>query len=451
MDNTIAKLQQESSIEDSIVEDKPFGEYEEEAIISLAIDHPEFFTAVGRFMKPEMFSRLECQYLAGKILNAFEKYNVIPSREILKDQILGELTEDDPYEPILAVLDRKSQPREVPVIKDTLLRWARDRAFGLIYSEEAQDAYARGDYAFLEEVLNQANRIADVGSNGFWFFESFPLLFEDDIIEHKTTGFSKLDAVLNNGGPGPKEVVCWMAPTNVGKSIVLCNNAISSLKGLNSDGSNGQDVLLITFELDAIKTAMRCLGVIADGHVKINDMKDHKDFVERMINQVKRTYNKQFLIVEMSPDECSVAHIYALLDNLKRTKSWKPDVCVIDYMDLMVSRNKDYNKDDYSRQKHVANELRGLARNENLLLFTATQTNRSASSGEEVADLSQAAESFAKQFSLDYIVSLNQTQSERKAMPPRMRMFVAKNRNGPKHVTISCAVNYETMLVKEQQ
>lgn len=430
--------------------DRPFGKYEEEAIISLAIDHPEFFTAIGQFIKPEMFSRLECQYIVSKILNAYEQFNVIPNRQILKDQISKELTADDPFEPIFEVLDKKSDPRDVPIIKDTLLKWARDRAFGLLYSEEAQDAYARGDYTFLENLLNQANRIADVGANGFWFFESLELLFQDDIIEHKTTGFPKLDEVLNNGGPGPKEVVCFMAPTNVGKSVVLCNTAISSLKGTGADGSPGQDVLLITFELDTIKTAMRCLGVLAE-HIKINEIKDHKEFIERIVKQVKKTYKKQFLIVEMAPDECSVAHIYALLDSLKRTKSWKPDVIVIDYMDLMVSRNNSYNSDDYSRQKHVANEIRGLAKNENLLIFTATQTNRSAASGEEVADLTKAAESFAKQFSLDYIVSLNQSQSERKAVPPRMRMFVAKNRNGPKHVTINCSVDYETMLVKEHR
>lgn len=444
MSSTISKLREA----DKGQQQTPFGPYEEEAIIALALDHPEFFTSVGRFMKPAMFSRMECQLVVAEILNSFEQFEVVPTRRILRDRIVGTLTEDDPYEEILAIVDRKSDYREVPIIKDTLLKWAQDKAFGQIYSEEAQEAYARGDYEFLERIINEANRIADIGTKGFWFFENFQLLFEPDIIDHRTTGFPRLDAMLNNGGPSPKEVVCWLAPTNVGKSIVLCNNAITSLKGNGSNGEPGQDVLLITFELDTIKTAMRCLGVAAQD-VPLNKMPERKDYVTRIVKQMERTYNKRFLIVEWPPDECSVSHIYALLDNLRRTDGWHPDVVIIDYMDLMVSRNVEYNKDEYTRQKHIANEIRGLAKNENVLVFTATQTNRSATDGEELADLSKAAESFAKQFSLDYVVSLNQSRSERKATPPRMRMYIAKNRNGPKNETVECSITYETMVVKE--
>lgn len=427
----------------------PFGSYEEEAIISLALDHPEFWTSVGRFLKPTMFARLECRLVAAEILNSFEKYDIVPTRKILRDRIVASLTEDDPYDEILRIVDRKSDYREVPIIKDTLLKWAKDKAFGQIYSEEAQMAYARGDYQFLEKIISEANRIADVGNNGFWFFENFQLLFEPNIIDHRTTGFPKLDQMLNNGGPSPKEVVCWLAPTNVGKSILLCNNAISSLKGMGPGGVPGQDVLLITCEMDTIKTAMRCLGVMAQD-IPMNQIPERKEYISRIVNQVHNTYNKRFLIVEWPPEECSVNHIYALLDSLKRTDGWHPDVIILDYLDLLVSRNAANNTDGYSRQKSVSNEIRGLAINENVLVFTATQTNRTAVSGEDVADMGKAAESFGKQFSLDYVVSLNQTRNERSATPPRMRMYIAKNRNGPKNEIIDCTITYETMVVREQ-
>lgn len=217
MVNTLAKLK-EVEVEPA---QTPFGPYEEEAIISLALDHPEFWTSVGRFMKPSMFSRLECQVVIAEILNAFEAFDVIPTRKILRDRIIATLTEDDPYDEILRIIDRKSDYREVPIIKDTLLKWAQDRAFGQIYSEEAQEAYARGDYDFLEKIIHDANRIADIGTKGFWFFENYQLLFEPDVIDHRTTGFQKLDRMLNNGGPSPKEVLCWLAPTNVGKCHTL--------------------------------------------------------------------------------------------------------------------------------------------------------------------------------------------------------------------------------------
>lgn len=426
---------------------QPFGPYQEESIIALALDYPEFVTGVVRFLKPEMFKRIECRYVIAEILNMYEKYGVIPTRSILKDSIESTLTSSDPFEVILPIVEKKSNPRDVPIIKDTLLKWAKVRAFGLIYSEEAIEAYNSENYEYIEKIVNEANRIADVGDKGFWFLDNFELLFLPDAIEHRTTGFPRLDSILNNGGPSPKEVVCWLAPTNVGKSVLLVNNAISSLRGHTGDGNTGQDVLFITFEMDVFKTALRAIGTATN--VPIDHINEHQEMIRRILGSMKHTYNKKLLIHEMAPDECSVAHIYALLDSLKRREGWKPDVIILDYMDLMISRNSAYNKDDYTQQKHVANEIRGLAKNENVLIFTATQTNRSGAGGEGNIDVTKASESFAKQFSLDYVVSLNQSHEERQARPPRLRMFVAKNRNGPKHVTIDCEIHYETMTVRE--
>lgn len=230
-------------------------------------------------------------------------------------------------------------------------------------------------------------------------------------------------------------------------SVVLCNNAISSLKGTGKDGTMGQDVLFITYELDVFKTAMRILGS-ATG-IPLEDIPSKPDYIKRVMDSMQKTYGKKLLIYEMPPDECSVNHIYALLDSLRRKHNWHPEVVIIDYMDLIVSRYPSYNKDDYTRQKHVANEIRGLAKNENVLVFTATQTNRAGAGEDEIVDLTKAAESFGKQFSLDYIVSLNQTRADRTATPPRLRMFIAKNRNGPKHELITCTIDYKTMMVRE--
>lgn len=426
---------------------KPFKKIQEEAIISLALDHTDFFTSVIQYLKPELFTRRETIWVIAEILNLYDKYQIIPTRSILREHLESTLTEDDPFEDIFKLVDRKSDYREVPIIKDLLLDWARSRAFGLLYTPEAMEAYYAGDYERIEEIFKEASKIVDLGDNmGFWFLENIDVLFQPEVIEHRTTGFSRLDKFLNNGGPSPKEVVCWLAPTNVGKSLLLCNNAITSLTGPGPGGIPGQDVLLVTFELDVFKTAMRCLAAMVD--LPIDTLCDHKEMAKRVITSVQNTYNKKLYIHEWPPDECSVDHIYLLLSNLKKTQGWKPDVIILDYMDLMVSRVKKYNDSDYVRQKHVATEVRGLAKNENVLIFTATQTNRSGMDN-ELVDLNKTAESFGKQFALDYVVSLNQSIDERNQVPAQMRMFIAKNRNGPKHKTLACRINYATMKVTE--
>lgn len=215
MANTLDKLEELTETEPKT----PFGEYQEETIISLAFDHPEFFNAAARFIKPEHFGKLECRWLMAEILNSYEKFSVIPTRAWLRDHIINsvKITEDDPYDEIFRLIDRQSDPREVPHIKDTLLKWSKERAYGLLYSDESVEAYHRGDFGHLENIVQEANRIADVGNVGFWFFENMDILFQPNIIQHRTTGFPQLDRILNNGGPSAKEVVCWLAGTNVGK------------------------------------------------------------------------------------------------------------------------------------------------------------------------------------------------------------------------------------------
>lgn len=444
MIETLARLEQAAS---EAIEIKPFGPYQEEVIIPFALDHPDFFAPIARFLKPDMFKRATCRLVVAAILNSFDRHGIVPTRKWLVDQLAARLTVDDPHEEIMGLIEQPSNPRDVPLVKETLLKWAKERAYGLLYSDEAVEAFHRGDFAYLEQVVNDANRIADVGERGFWFFENFEMLFQPDMIEHRTTGFPRLDRLLNNGGPSPKEVLCYLAATNVGKSLLLCNNAVTSLQGPGPGGQIGQDVLLITFELDAIKTAMRCLGAATD--VPLNQIEQRQDFVRRVITQIQQTYQRRFCIYEFPPEECSVNHIYALLDSLKRREGWRPDVLILDYLDLMISRNPAYNKDDYTRQKHVATEIRGLAKNENLLIFTATQTNRSGAADGAQVDLTKSAESFGKQFPLDYVIGVQQSRSERQAIPARFDLHVAKNRNGPRGDNIHCIINYNTMRVTE--
>ncbi len=215
--DTVNRLE---ALNDAGTPTQTFGPYQEEAIVSLALDHPEFFMAAARFMKPLMFNTPVVRWVMAEILNCYEKHSVIPTRAWLRDHLEKYVTEDDPHIEIFKLVGRKSDPREIPLIKDTILKWSRDRAYGLLYTDEAIEAYQRGDFAHLEQIVQDANRIADVGTTGFWFFENIEALFQPDIIKHQTTGFPRLDRLLNNGGPSAKEVICWLAGTNVGKCLM---------------------------------------------------------------------------------------------------------------------------------------------------------------------------------------------------------------------------------------
>jgi len=427
----------------------PFGQNEEQAIIALALDVPEFFSVVADHIESEHFQSAESKFIYEIIKQHWIKHDCLPTRRILHDIAAKKLTADDPaWEDIMEIIGRESDPREIPSIRSLLIDWARNRAFGRIYDEDSIDAYSRGDYERIESIIEAANRINNVSdSSGLWFFDEVDILFDKDVEEKLTTGFPKLDEVINEGGPTRADTFAWMAPTGVGKSILLVNSGVAAIR-------RGLNVLHVTLELSKKKTAERYMGAFTE--LPIKQKGNFEDKIRSTLSKIKKTYDAGLAIYEFPPDEISVDTIYSLVDWLRKTRSWTPEVIIVDYLELMLSRRAAINnQDEYGRQKRTATEIRGLAKKTNSLIFTATQTNRAGmgngkGEGNGNIDLNKAAESYGKMMPLDYVVSINQSQSEYEQEVPRIRLFVAKNRNGKKHITIRAKINYGTMKVEEE-
>lgn len=423
-----------------------FGAYEEEAIVSFALDFPELFGSMIHFIEPNLFTRLETRFVIAWILQLHKDHDVIPTRPILRDSIIRQLTVDDPYKQILAIVDRPSNPREVPIIRDRLTEWAKSKQYGLLYSDEALAAYHRRDYTRLQEIFDGVNKIGSSDFSGFWFFDRIDDLLNPVSQVHYSTGFKKLDEALNDGGPSPGHVLIWLAATNVGKSMMLCNNSIYSIYG-------GLDTLHISFEMGTFDVARRILSAMTSTVTKkLSDPVEH-DLIKRKCRGIYSSHQAKLAIYEMNPGEHSVDDIRSLINIIRKTHGWTPKVVVLDYLDLMISRRPENNKDDYTRQKHVAAETCGFAKSENVLVYSATQTNRSGTDPvvrASNADLNKMAESYGKAMPPDYVISLNQSQEEYEADPPIIRMYAAKNRFGKKFVQVHCSAFYSTMKITEQ-
>lgn len=434
-----------------MADEYPFGDYEEEAILSLMLDYPEFFQSISKFMTYELFQRPEVQYVVGSVTKYHDEYGVFPTREIITDIIKKNLTVDNiGYEDIVEILKRQSDPREVPHIKDRLIEWARSRAYGLIFDPETIDRYNKGDFEYLEELVEKARNIQDVSSGALWFFRDIEKIFEEDHSESFTTGFNQLDRYIHENGPKRKEVVVWMAPTGRGKSIMLVNNAMYNML-------KGRNVLYITLELSDVMSAAR--GLCSITNKPINNRKQLKSEMLKTVKSIKSSNNiGDVVFKEFPPDEVSVDEIDAFIDILKRSERWMPDIIIIDYLELMVSRRQSDNKEDYRRQKSVSTQVRGLATKHDVLIFTATQTNRSGNDSENI-DITKIAESYGKSMPMDYLISINQDEDEyndqfdaagNSVRPVASRAYIAKNRNGPKFQSVELTINYKTMSVKEK-
>jgi hypothetical protein len=151
----------------------------EEPIVSALFDHPQF-VEVG-LLRPEHFESHTCKYVVANLLNYLEKYKVLPTREALWSVLEHMLTEDDPWEPVQRLIFRPSNPREIPLVKDKMREWLRDAAYGQLFSDDVIEAYHRGEYHVIEDIVSRAARIYSFEQGEVFGFQDAEDFLEEDL------------------------------------------------------------------------------------------------------------------------------------------------------------------------------------------------------------------------------------------------------------------------------
>lgn len=439
--------------------DFEFTQFEEEQIILLALDNPDFFYRIARFMEPKYFEVDQNQYIMATYIDYYKDYDDVPTREVLKNIIYKELRSDSELaDPVIEILNKEIDYRNSRYIRNLVVKWARVKQLSELYDEDVMESIRDGDVSKIDNIIDKATAISDVAIRPFRFFEDLDELFIEDEKEHFTCGFSRIDKLIHDGrGPARKEAFIWIAPTGVGKSIMLVNTSVANVL-------DGKNVLHVTLENSEKITGHRYLGAftemaIANRSIKENQMKEK-------LNKIKLSEDSGDLFITYFPtDSITVREIELTVTELRRHYSFNPDVIVVDYLECLLSKESVKNKEEYSKQKSVSSELRWLGSITDTMIFSASQTNRAGASssdkndddGGNLINLDKIAESFGKAMPLDYVVSINQSQSQYQGDSnegshiSNVKLFFAKNRNGPKYKVINAKINYAIMKAFQDQ
>jgi hypothetical protein len=189
--------------------------------------------------------------------------------------------------------------------------------------------------------------------------------------------------------------------------------------------TEGQSVLYITLEMAEERIAERIdanlLDVSMDDlHVMPKDLYDNK-----MKKISDKTYGK-LIIKEYPTASAHSGHFKALIDELSLKKSFKPDVIFIDYLNICASsRFKGGNVGSYFYIKAIAEELRGLAVEFNVPIFSATQTTRTGFTSSDIG-LEDTSESFGLPATADFMFAL--ISNEELEQLGQMKVKQLKNR-----------------------
>jgi len=136
-----------------------------------------------------------------------------------------------------------------------------------------------------------------------------------------------------------------------------------------------------------------------------------KNVYEKKMNNLSAGVKGKLIIKEYPTATANVNHFRFLLDELSLKRKFKPDIIFVDYLNICASaRLKNGNNvNSYMYVKSIAEELRGLAVEYGVPLFSATQTTRSGYSSTDVG-LEDTSESFGLPATADFMFALISTE-----------------------------------------
>lgn len=177
--------------------------------------------------------------------------------------------------------------------------------------------------------------------------------------------------------------------TGVGKSLAMCHLAAAAL-------SQGRNVLYITLEMSEERIAERIDANLFDVNIgQLNTLS--KDAFTSKVRKISDKTRGKLIIKEYPTATAHVGHFRALLNELKLKKNFIPDMIFIDYLNICSSyRMKGIGGsiNSYSLIKAIAEEIRGLAVEFNVPIWSATQVNREGFGNTDV-DLTNTSECIA--------------------------------------------------------
>ena len=226
-----------------------------------------------------------------------------------------------------------------------------------------------GDYGPVEKLIKDAIQISLNKDMGTDYFEDprARLSKLKDGNGQVSTGWPSIDKKLY-GGFNRGELNIFCAGSGGGKSLFLANLGVNwALAGMN--------VLYLTFELSEGLVAMRLDSMMTG--ITTREIFKNLDEVELKVKVLgKKSGNLQ---VKYMPSGKNCNDIRAYLKEYQVKKGCKPDVILIDYLDLMMPLSVKISPSDlFVKDKYVSEEIRNLAMETQCVTVTASQLNRSA-------------------------------------------------------------------------
>ena len=383
----------------------------ETIILRNLVQTDDYTRRVVPFLDEEYFKDRNERVIFTLIRDHIHKYNRPPNRDSLSIALenRGGLSEQG-YKDCTIIIKTITEP-SADIDKDWLYdqteKFCKDKAVynAIIRSIEIIDGKSKNETKnAIPNILSDALAVSfDEQIGHDYIVDSDERYDFYHKVEHKTPFDLDLFNQITNGGVPNKTLNVILAGTGVGKSLFMCHHAASCY-------ASNLNVLYITCEMAEERIAERIDANLMD--ITMDDLRHlPKVSYDKKLGRITKDIKSTMVVKEYPTATANVNHFRHLLEELKLKKNFKPDVIFIDYLNICSSARfkAGANTNSYMYIKSIAEELRGLAVEWDVPIFTATKTNRTGFASNDFG-LEDTSESFGLPATADLMFGLISTE-----------------------------------------
>jgi replicative DNA helicase len=381
----------------------------ETLILSSLVFNTDYARAVLPFLKPDYFGDNSERHVFTVIDKFYKDYNKSPSTDVLVIELQNDkkLNERDFISHMNVVQELAPSTADQVWLLNETEKYCKERAVynAIMLSINISDGKNPNYTAdAIPSLLSEALSVGFDNRVGHDYMEDAHLRYD---FYHKVENRIPFDLELfnkiTNGGLPNKTLNVALAGTGVGKSLFMCHVAASVL-------SQGKNVLYITMEMAEERIAERIDANLMN--VTMDQLKDlPRPIFENRVAKLTEKIQGRLIIKEYPTAGAHVGHFKSLLKELQLKRNFRPDVIVIDYLNICASSRfkAGANVNSYTLIKSIAEEIRGLAVEQNVPILSATQTTRTGYGNTDV-ELTDTSESFGLPATVDFMFALISTE-----------------------------------------
>ena len=399
-----------------------FGTSFQSKIIASLLRDIKFIQTINDIISPEMFDSDSNSWLVKEVKDYFIHYKKQPTLEVIKykiDEIEDEVLKSGVVDKLREVW-KNIEATDLEFVQEQTLDFCKNQSLkGAIL--ESVNLLENKDYDGIKSIIDEAMKAGMSRDLGQDYISSLEQRLSESARTTTETPWDVVNEIMD-GGLGQGELGVIVAPAGIGKSWTLQALGAGALK-------TGKTVVHYTLELNENYVGLRYDSIFTG--VTTANIKYYKEDVKSKIEKLPG----KLLIKYFPTKAASVQTIGAHLKQIELSGT-KPDIVLVDYADILMPTG------NFREKRHaignIYEDLRGLAGELEVPVWTASQANRSALE-EDVIGADKVAEDYSKVMTADFVMSMSRKVEDKIANTGRFH--VIKNRFGIDGVTYPATIN----------